>query len=116
MPTAEQLYAEAPNSRDELYNTWLSETKEILLQIGELQEQYHLFSEEDKAYIGADRKSKLDALGEMAGKLLEGDVVYAVDINFSDDKGLFYEVLKDNNSQVQIVSYWNYISALENSL
>ena len=116
MPTAEQLYAEAPNSRDELYNTWLSETKEILLQIGELQEQYHLFSEEDKAYIGADRKSKLDALGEMAGKLLEGDVVYAVDINFSDDKGLFYEVLKDNNSQVQIVSYGNYISALENSL
>ncbi len=116
MPTAEQLYAEAPNSRDELYNIWLSETKEILLQIGELQEQYRLFSEEDKAYIGADRKSKLDALGEMAGKLLEGDVVYAVDINFSDDKGLFYEVLKDNNSQVQIVSYGNYISALENSL
>ena len=26
MPTAEQLYAEAPNSRDELYNIWLSET------------------------------------------------------------------------------------------
>ncbi len=116
LPTAEQLYAEAPDPGDEHYSIWLSETKEILLQISELQEQYRLFSEEDKTYIGADRKSKLDALGEMAGKLLEDDVVYAVDINFSDDKGLFYEVLKDNNSQVQIVSYGNYISALENSL
>ncbi len=115
MPTAEQLYAEAPNSRDELYNIWLSETKEILLQIGELQEQYRLFSEEDKAYIGADRKSKLDALGEMAGKLLEDNVVYDVDQTISeDDSPLRYMITVENNNvyEVKVIANSNYGTSL----
>ena len=115
MPTAEQLYAEAPNSRDELYNTWLSETKEILLQIGELQEQYRQFTDKDKNFIGVERKNKLEALGEMAEKLLEDNVVYDVDQTISeDDSPLRYMITVENNNvyEVKVIANSNYGTSL----
>ncbi len=115
MPTAEQLYAEAPNSRDELYNIWLSETKEILLQIGELQEQYRQFTDKDKNFIGVERKNKLEALGEMAEKLLEDNVVYDVDQTISeDDSPLRYMITVENNNvyEVKVIANSNYGTSL----